>query len=489
MKLVLLHTRSDPFGSLAKSVFPALLPVQNKPIAQHQIEQAYQHNLRDVALIVSDGLNDVNTYFHDGVRFGVNLAVLIGARSGDECESLLKHRFLFDETLVVVAGLVMAKLNYAKLADRHARAQRPISLIRERQNGRIVAVILSPASDRLLDGAQGPLFETLAMDAESSSSTGIIEVDDPAMAGEGLTGLLDLNLRLLRQPDLAAHSTYVEERPGVFVGRLADVHPKARLVPPVLIGHHTQVIAEAEVGPNAVIGDDTVVARRAKITNSVVASHSYIGEMTRVSRAFVAENMLFTFDFGTRVLITDSFLLGSMSRSVLSDWMESLIQRGMAMGLLVGMAPLGVAASLIQRKNNESSVIGKEVLGKGVVETPDDLTYLPRFQMLHLRREGSLLARWPALINVLKGDMRLVGPSPLTAEESLQACEEWMLERYRLSPGWIEVGNLGDDELEKRILETVYAKKRSLLMDAKIVVGQLVKPLWGKRRTKRFVGL
>ena len=105
-----------------------------------------------------------------------------------------------------------------------------------------------------------------------------------------------------------------------------------------------------------------------------------------------------------------------------------------------------------------------------------------------ITRVGGRLRRWsidelPQILNVMKGDMSLVGPRPLWVEEAKQ-CRGWTQKRLDITPGitglWQVLGrtNIPFDEMVK--LDYMYVTGWSLSWDIKLLL-QTVPAVLNKR--------
>jgi exopolysaccharide production protein ExoY len=101
------------------------------------------------------------------------------------------------------------------------------------------------------------------------------------------------------------------------------------------------------------------------------------------------------------------------------------------------------------------------------------LRYDPRVTLIGAILRRSSLDELPQLFNVLKGDMSIVGPRPVTEEELVRysgAISAYIACRPGITGLW-QVSGRSTTTYNKRIAcDTFYARKWSLALDAKILI-------------------
>ena len=106
-----------------------------------------------------------------------------------------------------------------------------------------------------------------------------------------------------------------------------------------------------------------------------------------------------------------------------------------------------------------------------------------------LRQTG--LDELPQLANVLRGDMRVIGPRPLTFDdvERLGWCSDAHALRWSVPPGLIGLAQLyaGRGKRLSWVLDVSYVQERRLSLDAGIVAATAVIGVVGKRRVRRWL--
>ncbi len=90
----------------------------------------------------------------------------------------------------------------------------------------------------------------------------------------------------------------------------------------------------------------------------------------------------------------------------------------------------------------------------------------------------------PQLLNIIKGEMRIVGPRPLPRRDFENYYEEWHYSRHSGMPGltclWQVSGRSHIDFHNMCILDVYYIRNHSWILDAKIVLRTITVVLFAK---------
>lgn len=399
MVAILIATGQNPaFHGLDEYLPVPLLPLADRPFLQHVIEALVRHGVRRIEFVLSHLPEKIEARFGDGARWGCSFHYHLSPSPED--------------ALRVAAGIAAGEKDEVLLASGTTLPSFDITLLPP--GARIFYKGVSTGWLRLLPGA--PLSQTT-----SAYKVGVclsIESGDDFLRSqrEALDGTFDGLMIAGRAPD-----------PHVWISRNVALHPTAAITPPVYLGENCRIGKGAQIGPSAVIGANCIVDEQSIVVNSMVTPGTYIGEALELDSVIVDRNRLVNLRLGTSVLISETFLLGSLLERRRGRIWQRLRDRLIALCLLLFLWPLLLAVFLYLKITGR----GRFAVHHGVDIPADDnpaswrSAEAIRFDTAESRSGEFLYTFLPGLLSVLKGDIFLVGVQPRSRQEIESLPPDW----------------------------------------------------------------
>ena len=313
-----------------------MIPILQKPVMEFLIELLRQHGFDEIMVNVSHLAEEIENYFRDGQRFGVQIAYsfegriedgeLIGDALGSAggLKKIQDFQPFFDDTFVVLCGDALIDLDITSAIRRHRELGAMASLITKRVPPEQVSsygVVVTDDSGRVLSFQEKPAVGEAASDM---INTGIYifepEVFDFIPSGQPFDIGSDLFPKLVaadapfyalpmefewvdigKVPDywqairsvLLGHVRQVqipgvEIRPGIHVGlNVAADWDRIHVEGPIYVGGMTKIEKGATIIGPAMIGPSCHICEGATIDNSIIFDYSRIGPGVRLVEKLV----------------------------------------------------------------------------------------------------------------------------------------------------------------------------------------------------------
>ncbi|MEB3307352.1 MAG: NDP-sugar synthase [Cyanobacteriota bacterium] len=308
-----------------------MIPILQKPVMEFLLELLRQHGFDEIMVNVSHLAEEIENYFRDGQRFGVQIAysfegriedgVLIGQALGSAggLKKIQNFQNFFDDTFVVLCGDALIDLDLTEAVRRHREKGATASLITKRvprdqvssygvvvtdPDGRVRSFQEKPAvedaaSDMINTGIY--IFEPSVLDyvpngvpfdIGSDLFPRLVEAGAPFYAlpmefewvdigkvpdyWQAIRSVLEGKVRQVQIPGK-------EVQPGVFTGlNVAANWDRINIQGPVYVGGMTKIEDGATINGPAMIGPSCHICEGATIDNSIIFDYSRIGPGVRL---------------------------------------------------------------------------------------------------------------------------------------------------------------------------------------------------------------
>ena len=297
-----------------------LVPVAGRPIMEHILLLLRRHQMREVVATVQYLGANIRNYFGDGSDSGVSLSYSVEDSPLGTAGSVRLAEDQLNDTFLVISGDALTDIDLSSAVRFHKQRKAMATIVLKPVSNPldygVVVVDDGGAVQRFLEKPSwGEVFSDLA-------NTGIY-ILDPAVfdyfkAGEVTDWSADVFPRLLKEgepifgwvadgywEDVGSHASYLKANfdclegkvavdiPGIrrgdstWIAEDADVDADVRIDGPALIGAGARLRGGVWLNGPVVIGDHVLVDAGTKISNSIIWSHSYIGENCRLRGAVV----------------------------------------------------------------------------------------------------------------------------------------------------------------------------------------------------------
>jgi len=350
MKAVILAAgKGTRIRPLSRTVPKPMIPIVNKPVIELLVDLLRTHGFNQIVISTSYLASDIERYFRDGARFGVEIAYSyegyhadgrpvpegLGAAGG--LKQIQEQSGFFDETFAVVCGDTIIDLDFRKALAFHRKKRAMATMllkdlprseigrygvVRTAPDGRILQFQEKPAPEVAISTTVNTgiyLFEPSVLDYIPSGRPFDIAVEFfPRLTEHGLpfygltmpmtwidVGRVSDYWRATRLV-LSGEVDFVRMSgrsiaPGVWSGiNVAVDLSRVDIRGPVSIGSSTKIEPGATIIGPAVIGRNSIVESGAHIESSIVGDYTRIAGVAHLSGKIV--NGRFCVDLAGRAI-------------------------------------------------------------------------------------------------------------------------------------------------------------------------------------------
>ncbi|MEA2670248.1 MAG: mannose-phosphate guanylyltransferase / phosphomannomutase, partial [Chloroflexota bacterium] len=341
-----------------------LVPVAGRPIMEHILTLLRDHGITEVVVTLQYLGSEIRNYFGDGSDVGLDIHYVVEDHPLGTAGSVRNAAELLDDTFVVISGDALTDIDLSWVIAQHREKEAMATIVLHGVPNPLEygVVITEPdgAVRRFLEKPSwGEVFSDQANTGIYVIEPRVLDYIKPGMAYDWSQDVFPTMLRR-RDPlygvvpdgywcDVGTIQSYLQanwdalegrvrcqvsgRRDGqVWVGEGVEFGLHVRIDGPVYIGSDAKIKAGAFINGPVVIDKYTVIDDNAKVSNSVLWQHSYIGENCRLRQSIVGRNVTIKNNclLEENTVVGDDCVIGEGSRidAGVKLWPNKEIQTG-----------------------------------------------------------------------------------------------------------------------------------------------------------------
>lgn len=433
----------EDVAPLAERIPTPLIPICNKPIIHYVIEYLVEQGIRDIHIVRCHFPERISEALGEGERWGAKFTYHLTREPKMVYQTIRTICEGWDDEVFLMGRADKFPLFDLQVLRRFPELPAPVATrqLFEDQDERAMELTWSGWALVRPGDVTADLYERMSsICSDENPETHRYDEAAIALSTRRFEAILFSSRIVLNGvfPNLRISERQVE--PGVIIGRNVVIHPTAHVVPPICIGDNSRLGASITVGPLTSIGENCILEDKSTIEESIVMQGSYVGEGLEVRRSIIDHNLLVNANIGTAINVSDEFLLGSVQAISASKILQSICSRVIAAGLLVATFPFMLLVALLLKvmRGQDKVFVGREFVS---TPTQADAMGWRSFKLWSFGCDPAWSARrlnvidrlifqlhlnyWPALVNIVRGQIGFVGIKPRTREELEATPSDW----------------------------------------------------------------
>jgi NDP-sugar pyrophosphorylase family protein len=294
-------------GAFERLLRVPLLSVAQRPVIAYVLDWLSAAGVDDVVICANNSTHRVRAHLGDGHAFGLRLAYMDDAqpRGAAGCVYDVAQR-VAASIYLVVEGSLIPQFPLAELLDAHRRVAPAATVVVEVERRRAAVGTGRPRVPGGVYAIERRALHAVGATGYQDIKQGLLErlyANGDHVAGHDVPGV---SPRILDYETYSSVSSWLigsaGRRPDLFPGfvRIGDgaqhpsavVHPRARLIGPVLLGPNTRVEADAVIVGPTTIGAGSIVQAAALVARSFVWERCVIGAGALVDGSLIADDVV-----------------------------------------------------------------------------------------------------------------------------------------------------------------------------------------------------
>lgn len=422
-RAVLIACTPESEWPAATSHEACLLPVGDRSLLQHAIENIVALGIRSIDLIACEDLASIRALVGDGSRWGASITVHLAKHPLRPYESLWLINSAHPSPLLIGHASRLVELTQLRKG-----LEQPTVFSAMRADGAISwSGWACVASGAICSRVRHEDFESLADRLASSADIRLHVQPGPILSAHSGHALLAAQHACLSGGFKPAQAPLAASQ-GLTIGEGCGIAATAQLIAPVVLGKGVFVGAGARIGPFAVLGDNTLVDADTEISDSLVLPGTYVGPGLKLQSAIAGESRIENVALGCQIPLAARDHIIHPTRTAPSGAWQAWTGRIIASALLVSVAPILVLLCFIRIRA---------------------LAHAPIAQRDPNPCRAHLLGTLPrGLLDVVKGRRAWFGAMPRNARALMQIPGVWRAQIAAMKPGLLYQGLLLGVELD-----------------------------------------